>query len=131
MALTVQLIEPYGYARAGLIRMLQSEGLEPAPTDPTAAEAATHADGTDVTIIGLSLEREAGLKAARSVNNACPDHPVLLLLSPGETALGEQALRDGARGYLLLSQSGEEIAAACRAVVDGQIYRPSPPDANA
>ncbi len=73
----------------------------------------------DVVLIDLSMPEIDGVEAIRRICAAQPHVNVLALTAFLEHRLVTQAIDAGARGYLLKSASGDELAAAIRTVASG------------
>jgi DNA-binding NarL/FixJ family response regulator len=70
----------------------------------------------DVVIINLNLPGVGGIQAARQIREAAPRTEILIFTAQDSADLMREALRAGARGYLLKSASDEEIVQAVEAL---------------
>jgi DNA-binding NarL/FixJ family response regulator len=84
----------------------------------TIREAVLHRP--DVVLLDLHMPGSDGLPAARRLRVECPDTAILVLTMYDDDASVLQAMRAGARGYLLKGAGQEEIVYALRAVHQGQ-----------
>jgi DNA-binding NarL/FixJ family response regulator len=66
------------------------------------------------------LPRLSGLSAARRLRKELPGTRVVFLASQEDPQVVAEALRSGARGYVLRSASGRELTCALRAVLRGE-----------
>src|ERR1700683_4925464 len=55
----------------------------------------------DVAIVDISMEGSSRMEAIRTINAMCPEVLVIVLSMHDELVYGEQALRAGARGYVM------------------------------
>ena len=76
----------------------------------------------DIVLMDISMPGMGGLEATRVIRRASPDTKVLLLTLHNSIELVETALRAGARGYLLKSDSEGELVRALRVVAENGIY---------
>jgi DNA-binding NarL/FixJ family response regulator len=74
----------------------------------------------DVVIMDLQLPTVPGAEATRRIVEEAPHIRVLVLSASGEEADVLQAVKAGARGYLLKSATSEEVADAVRRVSAGE-----------
>jgi DNA-binding NarL/FixJ family response regulator len=80
----------------------------------------------DVVIMDLNLPTVKGAEATRRIIEESPHVRVLVLSASGEEADVLDAVRAGARGYLLKSATSEEIVDAVRRVHGGEpVFTPS------
>lgn len=76
----------------------------------------------DVVITELSLPDAHGLTFVQNVHVQCPDVRVLVCSMYHEDIYAERAIRAGAAGYLMKSESPKIILRALRSVSDGDVY---------
>lgn len=76
----------------------------------------------DVILMGTDLPGLTGVEATRAIGEAAPSVRVLMLSAHRSTPVVLEALRAGARGYLLHSNTAAECIEAIRAVGGGQSY---------
>jgi DNA-binding NarL/FixJ family response regulator len=76
----------------------------------------------DVVLMDVHLPRLNGLNAPARLAKLAPNARVLLLAQSSDEAILVQALRAGARGYLLKDSAPEELVLAIRAVARGDTY---------
>ena len=79
----------------------------------------THAD---VAVIDLELGKQSGLDILVKLQSASRKIPVLILSMHSETLYAEKALHSGAHGYLMKSESPDEILLALHQVARGDRY---------
>jgi DNA-binding NarL/FixJ family response regulator len=76
----------------------------------------------DLAIVDLSLTEGTGLDLIRSLREAAPTLPVLVLSMHDEALFAERVLRAGARGYIMKRQAITGLVGAIRQVLSGRIY---------
>jgi DNA-binding NarL/FixJ family response regulator len=76
----------------------------------------------DVVIINLNLPSIGGIEATRQIRKAAPDTEVLIFTTQDSADLMREALRSGARGYLLKSAPDDQIVAAIEAIGRHQTF---------
>jgi DNA-binding NarL/FixJ family response regulator len=118
----VLIVDDQALIRQGLKTLLElEEGLE------IVGEAADGASGVaayaslhpDVALMDIRMPGMDGVEAARRIRAADPEAKILVLTTFDEDRLVFEAVRAGARGYLLKDMSGAELAAAVREVASG------------
>jgi len=118
----VLIVDDQQLIREGLRTVLElEEGME------IVAEAADGAGGIaafvstspDVVLMDIRMPGMDGVEATRRIRAANPDAKILILTTFDEDRLVFEAIRSGARGYLLKDLSGPELAAAVRDVAAG------------
>jgi DNA-binding NarL/FixJ family response regulator len=72
---------------------------------------------TDMTMPGRS-----GLEFIKDLRAADSDAAILVISMHDEAIYAERALRAGARGYIMKEAGGENLLAAIRQVLGGQVY---------
>ncbi|MFZ2276702.1 MAG: response regulator transcription factor [Prosthecobacter sp.] len=92
------------------------------------AETATEALGLverhefDLVIADISLKDINGIELVKSLKVLKPHLPVLVLSMHDESLYAERALRAGARGYLMKQAPPDQVVAAIRHVLSGELY---------
>ena len=75
----------------------------------------------DVVVMDISMPSMDGLHATELIHRA-QDTNVVILSMHVNAALVQQALRMGARGYVLKRRATEELPDAIRAAMQGEVY---------
>lgn len=118
----VVLVDDHPMLREGTAALLAAQG-DIAVVGQTGrgaeALALVTAAAPDVLLLDLHLPDVGGIEVARQVRAARPAVAILVLSNYEEPAYVRALLQIGARGYLGKSATGEEIAAAVRAVGRG------------
>lgn len=76
----------------------------------------------DVVVMDVTMPELNGIEATGQIHDACPATSVVMLSMHSDVEHVYRALRAGARGYLLKSSAGSEVAEAVRAVHSGRRY---------
>jgi len=76
----------------------------------------------DVVIADISLNGTDGIELTKEIKARYPNLPVLVLSVFDECLYAERALRAGASGYLMKSESAVNLVTAIRRVLGGEIY---------
>ena len=72
-----------------------------------------------VLVLDLNMPGGSSLEAMPSIEEASPATSVVVLTMQDDTAFAREALRAGARGYVLKQSAGTELVQAIRAAADG------------
>ncbi len=78
--------------------------------------------GPDVAIVDLELGSETGLELVEQLVRAGSKVPVMILSMHAESVYAERSLKKGAAGYMMKSESSEQILHGLRQVLQGKIY---------
>ena len=76
----------------------------------------------DVAIVDISLKLGSGLELIKNLKTMQPDLAVIVLSMHDERLYAERALRAGARGYIMKSETAKKVIAVIRQVLAGKIY---------
>jgi two-component system, NarL family, response regulator NreC len=76
----------------------------------------------DVIITELSMPRLSGLEALARLKSEHLDSKVIVLTMHHDAGLAADAIRGGACGFLLKESAGEELVAAIRHALEGNVY---------
>lgn len=74
----------------------------------------------DIILMDVRMPRGTGIEACRAISASTPSVKIVMLTISDEESDLFDAVRAGARGYLLKDIPGEEIADGIRSVMDGQ-----------
>lgn len=88
---------------------------------PQALQAIT-ATKPDVAIVDISLKTGSGIELIKNLKALQPDVSVIVLSMHDERLYAERALRAGARGYIMKSETAKKVITAIRQVLAGKIY---------
>jgi DNA-binding NarL/FixJ family response regulator len=90
--------------------------------DPAAANEELKRSRPDLILTDLTMPGRSGIEFIRDIIAARPELPILVVSMHDEAVYAERALRAGARGYVMKEAGGENLLAAIRQVLTGQIY---------
>ena len=122
-AIRVMICDDHALFRRGLAMVLDSEdGVEVIGEAEDGEEAIRKAEELtpDVVVMDVRMPRITGIEATRAIVAADPSAKVLMLTVSDEEDDLYDAVKAGARGYLLKEISIDEVADAIRAVAAGQ-----------
>lgn len=93
----------------------------------TVADGALLVDGAsrlrpDVVVMDISMPKLSGLEALRQLKAKSRQTNVIVLTMHADAKLAAEALRVGAKGFVLKQSSGEELIKALDAVLQGHTY---------
>ena len=111
----------YREGLAGLIDVCDDMVVVGQASDGAAALALAEETRPDVAVLDLNMPGLHGIEAARAISRACPDTGVLVLTMYDDDATIFQAVREGARGYVLKTEPPEAILAAIRSAAHGEV----------
>ncbi|MBE3011182.1 response regulator transcription factor [Microbispora sp. NEAU-D428] len=120
----VLLADDHPVVRRGLAALLGTlPGIEVVAQAGTGAEALREVAllRPDVAVMDLRMPGVDGVEATRRITRDHPATAVLVLTMFDEDTLIAQALRAGARGYLLKTADQDEIERAIRAIAAGDV----------
>lgn len=107
-----------------LVDLLGATEVREAETLDQAIEILTNEGAGDLVLVDLRMPGMSGVEALSALRDGFPDAKVAVVSAWEERAEIIQALSAGVHGYIPKSLSSNEIAAAIRQVLDGQIYVP-------
>jgi DNA-binding NarL/FixJ family response regulator len=124
----ILLADDHPLFRRGLREVLSAEHdlevVAEAADGAVALELATEQE-IDLAILDVLMPRLGGIQAARRLAKRRPGLRILMLSSSADDDHIREAYLAGAAGYLLKSAAENELAAACRAVMNGEsVYPP-------
>ena len=76
----------------------------------------------DVAIVDISIKHGSGIELIKSLKALHPDVATIVLSMHDEKLYAERALRAGARGYVMKSETAKKVVTVIRQVLDGKIY---------
>lgn len=121
----VALVDDHGLVRAGLKALVQdqpgyqvvAEGDDGGDVEPILKHARP-----DILLLDISMKRMSGLDVLRRWRELYPDVQVLVLSMHATPEYVLEALRLGARGYLLKDAAAQELELALRALSRDESY---------
>ena len=121
--LRLLLVDDQQLIREGLRTLLEMEkdlSIVGEAADGAAAVQAFEKLSPDVVLMDVRMPRVDGVEATRRIRASHPEARILVLTTFDEDELVFEAIRAGARGYLLKDVSGVDLAAAIRAIAHGE-----------
>lgn len=76
----------------------------------------------DVVVMDISMPRLDGIRSTALIRDHEPDARIVILSMHVNATLVQQALKMGARGYVLKPRATEELPQAIRAVFQGDLF---------
>jgi two-component system, NarL family, response regulator NreC len=124
MPIRVVLADDHTLVRQGLRSLLEREGIQVVGEAQDGHELVQLArkHSPDVAVIDIGMPLLNGLDAARELKRAAPKTKAILLTRHNEDEYLIEALRAGAKGYLLKNQAVSDLVHAIHLVCRGQIY---------
>jgi DNA-binding NarL/FixJ family response regulator len=125
MTIRVVIADDHAPTRMGVRMSLEEDGFDVVAEAATAsaAVAAVVEHRPDVVLLDVHMPG-SGISAARSVARAVPDAAVVMLTVSRDDDDLFEALRAGARGYLLKDIDPDRLPHALRGVLDGEAALP-------
>ncbi len=126
----VMLVDDHAVLRYGMAMLINLE-----PDMAVIAEAGDHDEvlaqltaghRPDIVLMDLSLKTASGFEIIKNLHSLIPTLPVLVVSINDEAVYAEQALRVGARGYVMKQEPGRVLIAAIRVVLKGNFYLSKP-----
>lgn len=125
MTIRVMLVDDHRIVREGLAYMLDGiEGIELAGEARSGSELLATIDDVrpDVILLDVHMPEMSGLEALEQLRRDHPDVKVIMLSMHDQASYVQQALRLGARGYVLKNTGLEELVRALELVSTGKLY---------
>ncbi len=121
----VILVDDHAIVRRGLAALLHAVGRYAVVAEASNGEEAlvqAEHHQPDLMIVDLSMPRLNGLETIRCLYRVSPHTRVLVLSMFDDSQFVAQALRHGARGYLLKHAMDDELFNALEAILRGETY---------
>jgi two-component system response regulator NreC len=124
MPTRVLLADDHSLVRQGLKALLEKQGFQIVCEASDGQETIRSVEKTqpDVAILDISMPILNGVDAARELAKSSPRTRVILLTQHDEDQYVTEALRAGARGYVLKSQAAQDLVHAIQEVCRGSVY---------
>ena len=121
----VLLIDDHPFMRAGLAQLINAQRdltVCGEAGNPGEALRALVQALPDLVLSDLTMPGRSGLEFIKDLKAAAPALRVLVVSMHDEVVFAERALRAGARGYIMKEAGGENLLAAIRQVLRGEVY---------
>jgi DNA-binding NarL/FixJ family response regulator len=125
MGISVLLADDHGVLRDGVRRLLEANAdirVTGTADDGRAAVEQAVKLTPDVAVVDISMPVISGIEVTRCIARQVPATAVVILSMHSSAELVREALRAGARGYLLKESAGDDVVKAVRAVVAGKRF---------
>lgn len=124
-AIRIVLAEDHHLVRAGIFSLLQThDGIEVVAevADGNAALSAIEEHRPDIAVLDVRMPQLSGLETLECIARKFPDVHTIMLSMYADEEFVLQAMRAGAKGYVLKDASPEELVQAVEAVARGELY---------
>jgi DNA-binding NarL/FixJ family response regulator len=124
VGISVVIADDHTLVRQGVARYLDGcDGLTVAGEASTGAEILRLVRETkpDVALLDIRMPEMDGLEAARAIKDAAPGTRVVILTAYDDRHFVVEAVRAGARGYVLKSRDAETLVQTVRLVAEGNM----------
>ena len=121
----VFLADDHAVVRHGMTALLETEqDIEVVGTASNGQQAVQLVKKLrpDIVVMDIAMPELNGIDATRQISEVCPEVKVIMLSMHESSEHIYQALKAGAKGYLLKESAGKEVATAIRAVSAGRRY---------
>jgi len=124
MPTRVLLADDHALIRQGLKAFLERKGFQVVGEASDGQEAIRSVEKTqpDVAIVDISMPVLNGVDAARELKKSSPRTKVIVLTQHDEDQYVTEALRAGAKAYVLKSQAADDLVHAIEEVCRGSVY---------
>jgi DNA-binding NarL/FixJ family response regulator len=119
------LVDDHAVVRAGVRRLLEQEPLFDVIGEAESGEKAYQLFGElnpDVMVMDLSMPGMGGLEAIRRILMRDEKAKILVLSMHEDLSFANQALKLGAKGYLIKNTLGDDLVKAIEAISQGEIF---------
>jgi len=125
----ILVVDDHPVVRQGLLHFINQQedlvGCGEASNSAEALKAAAECN-PDLAVVDVRLKNEDGLELIKEFKARFPALRILMLSQYDLPLYAERALRAGALGFVVKAQAADEILAAIRSVLVGEIYLPRP-----
>ncbi len=121
----IVLVDDHAVVRAGVRRLLEQEALFDVIGEADSGEKAYHMFGElkpDVMVMDLSMPGMGGLEAIRRILMRHERARILVLTMHEDLSFANQALKLGAKGYLIKNTLGDDLVKSIQTVSRGEVF---------
>jgi len=122
---TIVLVDDHAVVRAGVRRLLEQEALFDVIGEAESGEKAYQMFGElkpDVMVMDLSMPGMGGLEAIRRILMRHERARILVLTMHEDLSFANQALKLGAKGYLIKNTLGDDLVKSIQTVSRGEVF---------
>jgi DNA-binding NarL/FixJ family response regulator len=123
--INIILVDDHAVVRAGVRRLLEQESFFDVIGEAESGEKAYQLFGElnpDVMVMDLSMPGMGGLEAIRRILMRDEKAKILVLSMHEDLSFANQALKLGAKGYLIKNTLGDDLVKAIEAISRGDIF---------
>jgi DNA-binding NarL/FixJ family response regulator len=123
--INIILVDDHAVVRAGVRRLLEQEPLFDVIAEAESGEKAYQLFGElnpDVMVMDLSMPGMGGLEAIRRILMRDEKAKILVLSMHEDLSFANQALKLGAKGYLIKNTLGDDLVKAIETISQGEIF---------
>jgi DNA-binding NarL/FixJ family response regulator len=121
----IMLVDDHPMMRAGLAQFINKQAdleISAEAGNPAEAMELLSQARPDLVLTDITMPGKGGVEFIKDLLAIHPELPVLVVSMHDETMYAERVLRSGARGYIMKESGGENLLAAIRQVLGGQVY---------
>ncbi|MDQ7798666.1 MAG: response regulator transcription factor [Candidatus Edwardsbacteria bacterium] len=125
MTLKIIIADDHKIVREGLKTLLEKQSgikVVAETSDGLAVVKLAQEHLPDLVIMDITMPGLNGIGATRRVKEICPAAKIMILSMHADRRYVVEALKAGARGYLLKDSAFEELIQAIKSIVKGKIY---------
>ena len=122
---TIVLVDDHAVVRAGVKRLLEQEPLFEVIGEAESGEKGYQLFGAlkpDMMVIDLSMPGMGGLEAIRRIIMRHEKAKILVLSMHEDLSFANQALKLGAKGYLIKNTLGDDLVKAIETISRGEVF---------
>ena len=124
MTIRVAIADDHSLVRQGLRRYLETaEGIEVVGEAANGVELLELVDeaSPEIALVDIRMPEMDGLEAARQIRDKHPDIGIIMLTAYDDRQFVVEAVRSGARGYVLKARDAEHLIQTVRLVASGNM----------
>jgi DNA-binding NarL/FixJ family response regulator len=121
----ILVVDDHPLFRSGLVQLINRQedlACQGEADSVSTAKELVRKFKPDLLALDLRLGHSDGLELIRFFKSHYPDLRILVLSQHDEVLYAERVLRAGAHGYLMKEEATEEVLAAIRTVLRGELY---------
>lgn len=121
----IVLVDDHAVVRAGVKRLLEQEALFDVIGEAESGEKAYQLFGElnpDIMVMDLSMPGMGGLEAMRRILMRYEKAKILVLSMHEDLSFANQALKLGAKGYLIKNTVGDDLVKSIQALSKGEVF---------
>ena len=121
----IVLVDDHAVVRAGVKRLLEQEALFDVIVEAESGEKAYQLFGElnpDIMVMDLSMPGMGGLEAMRRILMRYEKAKILVLSMHEDLSFANQALKLGAKGYLIKNTLGDDLVKSIQALSKGEVF---------